>query len=144
MTRVMGFPRIGGNVILSAYRCTKAVHDVTFRVRHAALQSTKKGYHMAAFSRVFAALGALLAATAAAAASPMIGPVPVDFILFAAVLVGVAVFNEHSLRVSLIGVVVIWFYKIFIAGFAATGGGLSGHIGHLGHEWVLLTNLFFC
>ena len=43
MTRVMGFPRIGGNVIFSAYGCTKAVHDVTFRVRHAALQSTKKG-----------------------------------------------------------------------------------------------------
>ena len=98
---------------------------------------------MQAFARVFAALGALLMATAADAASPMIGPVPVDFILFACVLAGVAVFNEHSLRVSLIGVVVISFYKIFIAGFAATDGGLSGYIGHLGNEWVLLTNLFF-
>ena len=98
---------------------------------------------LVAYSRR-SAFGALLAATATAAASPMIGPVLVDFILFAAVLVEVAGFNEHSLRVSLIGVVVISFYKIFIASFAAIGGGLSGYIGHLGHEWMLLTNLFFC
>ena len=93
--------------------------------------------------RTLAALVAALATTAANAASPMFGPVPVDFILFACVLAGVALWNRHSLRVALLGVVVISLYKIFIAGFAATGGGLAGYIGHLGHEWVLLANLFF-
>ncbi len=84
---------------------------------------------------------ASFAASAASAAGPMIGPVPVDFILFAGVLAGVAVFNQHSLRVALIGVVVISLYKIFIAGFTE-GAGPSGFIAHLGHEWVLLANLF--
>ena len=93
-----------------------------------------------ALRRLVAAL-AVVATSTASAASPMIGPVPVDFTLFALVLAGVAVFNQHSLRVSIIGVVVISLYKIFIAGFAE-GTGLSGFIGHLGHEWVLLANLF--
>ena len=87
------------------------------------------------------AIATMLASVGARAASPMMGPVPVDFILFAAVLAGVAVFNQHSLRVALIGVAVITLYKIFVAGFAE-GAGLSGFVGHLGHEWVLLANLF--
>ena len=91
--------------------------------------------------RMLVALATLFASTGAFAASPMIGPVPVDFILFAAMLAGVAVFNQHSLRVALIGVVVIALYKILVAGFSG-GVGLSGFIGHLGHEWVLLANLF--
>ena len=91
--------------------------------------------------RMLVALAAMLASFGAQAASPMIGPVPVDFILFAGVLAGVAVFNQHSLRVALIGVVVISLYKIFIAGFTE-GAGLSGFVAHLGHEWVLLANLF--
>ena len=90
---------------------------------------------------MLAALVTMLASVGAYAAGPMVGPVPVDFILFAGVLAGVAVFNQHSLRVALIGVVVIALYKIFIAGFAE-GSGLSGFVGHLGHEWVLLANLF--
>ena len=98
---------------------------------------------MFAFSRVLAALGGLLAATATHAASPMIGPVPVDFILFACVLAGVAVFHHHSLRVAVIGAVVISLYKIFVAGFSGGGTGFSAYAGHLGHEWVLLANLFF-
>jgi Na+/H+ antiporter NhaD/arsenite permease-like protein len=98
---------------------------------------------MFVLSRSLAALCCVLASTAAHAASPMIGPVPVDFVLFAGVLAGVAVFNLHSLRVAMIGVLVISLYKIFIAGFAATGGGLNGFVAHLGHEWVLLANLFF-
>ena len=98
---------------------------------------------MFVFSRKLAALFALLVSSAAHAASPMIGPIPVDFVLFACVLAGVAVFNQHSLRVSLIGVVAISLYKIFIAGFAATGDGINGYVAHLGHEWVLLANLLF-
>ncbi len=96
---------------------------------------------MFASVRRLAALASLFATSAAYAASPMIGPVPVDFILFACVLAGVAVFHHHSLRVAVIGVVVISLYKIFIAGFSGGGTGFSGYAGHLGHEWVLLANL---
>ena len=91
--------------------------------------------------RLLVTLATMLASFGAHAASPMVGPVPVDFMLFAGVLAGVAVFNQHSLRVALIGVVVISLYKIFIAGFS-DGTGPSGFIAHLGHEWVLLANLF--
>lgn len=44
---------------------------------------------------------------------------PFDFILFAATLLGVALFHHHTLNVALAGVVA-----------------------HLGHEWVTLANLF--
>ena len=90
--------------------------------------------------RLLAALGGTLIATVAQAASPMIGPVPVDFILFASVLAGVALLHTHSLKVAVGGAVVIALYKVFIAGFK-TGDGVPGLIGHLGHEWVLLANL---
>jgi Na+/H+ antiporter NhaD/arsenite permease-like protein len=83
---------------------------------------------------------AVATAQAAAMSSPMIGPVPVDFVLFALVLAGVALFHNHSLRVAVVGAVVISLYKIFVAGFK-TGYGLPGFVGHLGHEWVLLANL---
>lgn len=99
------------------------------------------GKSMFAPVRVLAALVAMLATSAACAASPMIGPVPVDFILFACVLAGVALWNHHSLRVALVGVGVISFYKIFIAGFTG-GSGFAGFANHLSHEWVLLANLF--
>jgi Na+/H+ antiporter NhaD/arsenite permease-like protein len=101
---------------------------------------------MFALKRMILALLTLFFATAAATAqaasmsSPMIGPVPVDFILFALVLAGVALFHTHSLRVAVVGAVVISLYKIFVAGFK-TGDGLPGFVGHLGHEWVLLANL---
>ena len=90
--------------------------------------------------RLLAALGGALAATAAQSASPMIGPVPVDFILFACVLAGVALLHKHSLKVAVGGAVVIALYKILIAGFK-TGEGVPGFVGHLSHEWVLLANL---
>jgi Na+/H+ antiporter NhaD/arsenite permease-like protein len=90
--------------------------------------------------RRLVALGGALMATAAQAATPMIGPVPVDFILFASVLAGVALLHNHSLKVAVGGAVVIALYKIFFAGFK-TGDGVPGFIGHMGHEWVLLANL---
>ena len=98
-----------------------------------------------ALARISVALAASLATTvtlAATPASPMLGPVPVDFILFACVLAGVAVFHNHSLRVAVVGAIVISLYKIFIAGFGAIGMGVAGFMAHLGHEWVLLANLF--
>lgn len=66
--------------------------------------------------------------------------VPVEFLLFAATLVGVALFHHHTLRVSLIGAASIATYKILFTGFK-TGPGLDGFLTHLGHEWVILVNL---
>jgi Na+/H+ antiporter NhaD/arsenite permease-like protein len=106
-----------------------------------ATPKTKTGMpQMFASLRVFSALLFLIVSTAASAASPMIGAVPVDFVLFACVLAGVALLHKHSLKVAVVGAVVISLYKIFIAGFK-TGDGLPGFVGHLGHEWVLLANL---
>jgi Na+/H+ antiporter NhaD/arsenite permease-like protein len=72
---------------------------------------------------------------------PAIGPVPVDFILFALTLLGVAVFHHHTFRVAVYGLVVITLYKLIFTGFK-TGTGLSGLALHLGNEWVMLANLF--
>lgn len=67
--------------------------------------------------------------------------VPLDFILFAATLLGVALFHHHTLKVALTGVTVITLYKVLITGFK-TGPHVQGLIAHLGHEWVTLANLF--
>ena len=72
---------------------------------------------------------------------PLIFGVPVDFILFGLTLVGVALFHHHTLRVALVGLVTIAGYKIFFTGFK-TGPGANGFLFHLGHEWVILVNLF--
>jgi Na+/H+ antiporter NhaD/arsenite permease-like protein len=68
--------------------------------------------------------------------------IPVDFILFALTLLGVALFHHHTFRVALTGLAVITAYKLLFAGFKF-GTGLSGLVGHLEHEWVTLANLFF-
>src|SRR5512146_1590613 len=72
----------------------------------------------------------------------MLGPVPVDFILFAAVLAGIAFFHHHTFRVAVSGLVVITLYKILFTGFNY-GPGIAGFVGLLGHEWVFIANLFF-
>src|SRR6476661_5933124 len=71
---------------------------------------------------------------------PAIGTIPIDFILFALTLVGVALFHHHTLKVALIGLGVITLFKIAVSPFP-DGAGISGFAAHLGHEWVLLTNL---
>jgi Na+/H+ antiporter NhaD/arsenite permease-like protein len=79
--------------------------------------------------------GALIISAAAAALG-----VPVDFILFALTLAGVALFHHHTLQVALVGLAVIVLYKLGFTGFK-TGPGLPGLGSHLLHEWVILTNL---
>ena len=71
---------------------------------------------------------------------PAVFGIPVEFILFALTLLGVALFHNHTLRVGLTGLAVISAYKILFAGFK-TGPGVQGLISHLGHEWVILINL---
>jgi Na+/H+ antiporter NhaD/arsenite permease-like protein len=72
---------------------------------------------------------------------PTLLGVPIDFILFAAILLGVALFQHHTLRVALIGLAVIVAYKFFVTGFKS-GPGFDGLVGHMRQEWVTLTNLF--
>ncbi|MCC7484444.1 MAG: citrate transporter [Burkholderiales bacterium] len=95
--------------------------------------------------RVLAAMSlagapAIAIAAAAAAEPPAVLGIPVDFILFAATLIGVALFHQHTLRVALIGLASIVAYKLLFAGFK-TGTGLGALVSHLQHEWVILTNL---
>lgn len=66
--------------------------------------------------------------------------VSVDFILFGLMLIGVAVFHRHTLRISLLGLAAIVLYKLAFAGFT-TGHGIEGLVLHLSHEWVVLANL---
>ena len=67
--------------------------------------------------------------------------IPVDFILFALTLLGVALLHRHTLPVALTGLAAIVVYKVAFAGFkfGVELGGL-GH--HMAHEWVTLANLF--
>jgi Na+/H+ antiporter NhaD/arsenite permease-like protein len=84
----------------------------------------------------------LLPASAFAAGNlPTIGGIPVDFILFALTLLGVALFHHYTLYVALTGLFTISLYKILFTGFK-TGVGIAGLVGHLGHEWVTIANLF--
>jgi Na+/H+ antiporter NhaD/arsenite permease-like protein len=67
--------------------------------------------------------------------------IPVDFILFALTLLGVALFHRHTLPIALTGLAVIIAYKLAFTGFKF-GSGLGGFGQHMAHEWVTLANLF--
>jgi Na+/H+ antiporter NhaD/arsenite permease-like protein len=82
----------------------------------------------------------LVSAADGGSSSPTVAGVPVDFILFAATLLGVALFHHYVLQVALTGLVTISLYKIIFTGFK-TGAGIAGFGAHMAHEWVLLANL---
>lgn len=66
--------------------------------------------------------------------------IPVDFILFALTLLGVALFHHHTLYVALTGLVVITLYKLAFGDFRSVPG-TEGLVQLLAHEWVTLANL---
>jgi Na+/H+ antiporter NhaD/arsenite permease-like protein len=74
------------------------------------------------------------------AGAPTLFGIPIEFILFATVLLGVALFHHQTFRVATTGLAVITLYKLFVTGFAA-GPGLGGLGHHLSHEWVVIANL---
>jgi Na+/H+ antiporter NhaD/arsenite permease-like protein len=81
-----------------------------------------------------AALGATLSST-------MFLGVPVEFALFAAILIGIAVFHHQTFHIALGGLAVIVIYKLIGPGFKF-GPGIAGLLAHIVQEWVILTNLF--
>ena len=66
--------------------------------------------------------------------------IPAEFLLFGAVLLGVAVSHRHAMVIAMSGAMAIALYKVLFSSFP-TGTGLSGFVGHLGQEWVVLVNL---
>jgi Na+/H+ antiporter NhaD/arsenite permease-like protein len=82
----------------------------------------------------------LFSGAAFAADGPAIAGIPLDFVLFALVLLGVALFHRHTLKVAVGGLIGITLYKLAFTGFK-TGAGVVGFGGHLYHEWVILANL---
>jgi Na+/H+ antiporter NhaD/arsenite permease-like protein len=71
---------------------------------------------------------------------PTLLSIPVEFVLFAATLLGVALLHGRTLQVAIVGAVVISLYKIIFSPFTA-GAGFAGFGGHMAHEWVILANL---
>jgi Na+/H+ antiporter NhaD/arsenite permease-like protein len=94
------------------------------------------------FRHGLTALALTLAALPALAADGItLAGIPVEFILFALTLLGVALLHNHTFYVALTGVLAVATYKIAFTGFK-TGVGIGGFVSHLGHEWVTLANLF--
>ncbi len=80
------------------------------------------------------------AAPASAFNGPTAGGVAIEFILFALVLAGVALWHSHTLSIAVGGAVAVALYKIATSPFRE-GAGLAGFAAHLRGESVLLTNL---
>ncbi len=83
---------------------------------------------------------ALAAGSGSSFAGPSLGPVPLEFVWFACVLLGVAMFHNYTLPIALGGAVFIGLYKVLFSPFSL-GAGVGGLASHLGHEWVILLNL---
>ena len=66
--------------------------------------------------------------------------IPVEFILFALLLLGVALFHQRALEISVGGLLVILAFEALVTAFP-TGRGADALLLHLEHEWVLITNL---
>jgi len=66
--------------------------------------------------------------------------IAIEFLLFGAVLLGVALFHRYTMPIAVGGAIVIALYKIVASPFK-TGAGAAGFVAHLGHEWVILVNL---
>jgi Na+/H+ antiporter NhaD/arsenite permease-like protein len=69
-----------------------------------------------------------------------VSAIPIDFVLFALTLVGVALLHRRTLEVAVAGLAVITLFKLFFSPFRE-GPGIPGLAAHLLHEWVVLANL---
>jgi hypothetical protein len=73
--------------------------------------------------------------------APALLGIRIEFLLFGLTLLGVALFHRHTLLVAALGVTAVVGWRLGVTGFPH-GDGLLGLGSHLGHEWVLLANLF--
>ena len=70
-----------------------------------------------------------------------IAGIPLEFVLFALTLLGVALFHDRTLQVAATGLGVVAAYKLLVTGFHGQPG-IGGLVAHLAAEWVVLANLF--
>jgi Na+/H+ antiporter NhaD/arsenite permease-like protein len=103
-------------------------------------RSRSKNFGRALRGALWLVLSCAAAPALAAGNGPAVLGIPVDFILFALTLLGVALFHHYTLQVALTGLATITLYKLLFTGFKH-GAGLAGLASHLGHEWVMLVNL---
>ena len=62
-----------------------------------------------------------------------IGSIPIEFVIFALTLIGVALFHNHTLKVALIGLSSLLIVKLGFTDFDM--------LNHIKHEWQILINL---
>jgi Na+/H+ antiporter NhaD/arsenite permease-like protein len=67
--------------------------------------------------------------------------IPFEFALFALMLLGVALFHQRALAISVGGFLAILIYEALVTAFP-TGRGADALLAHAQHEWVIITNLF--
>ena len=68
--------------------------------------------------------------------------VPVEFLIFGATLLGVAILHRQALPIAAAGLAVVLAYQGVIGEFPG-GPGAAGLARHFAHEWVTLVNLLF-
>jgi Na+/H+ antiporter NhaD/arsenite permease-like protein len=66
--------------------------------------------------------------------------VPFEFILFGAMLIGIALFHNRSLLISIAGLGCILAFETLVTGYP-TGSGAFALVAHARHEWVIIANL---
>lgn len=66
--------------------------------------------------------------------------IPIEFVLFGVMLLGVALFHKKALAISVAGLIAILAYEAFVSTFP-TGTGGEALLRHIEHEWVTVTNL---
>lgn len=66
--------------------------------------------------------------------------IPIEFLLFVSMLLGIALFHKRSLEIGVAGLLIILAFEAFVTAFP-TGTGWGALLLHLEHEWVLITNL---
>lgn len=71
----------------------------------------------------------------------MLNAIPAEFLLFAAMLAGVALFHRHALAIAIAGLAAILLFETFVTAYP-TGQGGAALIAHARHEAVTVANLF--
>jgi Na+/H+ antiporter NhaD/arsenite permease-like protein len=67
--------------------------------------------------------------------------IPIEFILFGLLLLGVALFHKRALEISVGGFLAILLFETFVSAYP-TGSGAAALVAHARHEWVAIANLF--